>query len=421
MLRNTIIALCASLLAGHATPAATSSPVALHGQLSVKGGKVVDAVGRPTTLRGMSLFWSQTDEGGKYYNTKAVNWLVTDWNASLVRAAMAVVGYDAQWGGHPEKAYVSDSAGQMKLVRTVVDAAIANGIYVIVDWHDDDAPSHLEKAKSFFKTMSELYGDKPNVIWEIWNEPKQIPWATIKSYAETITPIIRKNSKNLIIVGTPSWSLNVDAPIGAFLPDTNTCYTVHFYTGTDNHNAPAREAVRSVLRTNHAVFATEWGTSTADGNGGPFLDNAKIWMDFLDSAGISSANWAVDNKNETSAALVSSAADTGGWPTNNLTASGAWIRNRLRSYKDTSSPASIVPHPDRTGPRLSLVGGILRLKTPGWEIVGAQDVSGRNLTFSRLNIGAYQFRFGAPLGLMIVQLLGPDGARSVVKVTVPRE
>lgn len=88
MLRNTIIALCASLLAGHATPAATSSPVALHGQLSVKGGKVVDAVGRPTTLRGMSLFWSQTDEGGKYYNTKAVNWLVTDWNASLDRKSV---------------------------------------------------------------------------------------------------------------------------------------------------------------------------------------------------------------------------------------------------------------------------------------------------------------------------------------------
>jgi endoglucanase len=56
-----LLAACAN--APRAAPLAAvappGSPVAEHGALSVQGGQVVDAHGRPVTLRGMSLVWSQ--------------------------------------------------------------------------------------------------------------------------------------------------------------------------------------------------------------------------------------------------------------------------------------------------------------------------------------------------------------------------
>lgn len=44
-----------------------------------------------------------------------------------------------------------------------------NGIYVIIDF-----PAHnkyLEEAKGIIAAMTTKYGDHPNLIYEIWNEP----------------------------------------------------------------------------------------------------------------------------------------------------------------------------------------------------------------------------------------------------------
>ena len=414
---NALRSLAFPLLAVAALWSAT--PVELHGSLSVKGNKIVDQAGRPATLRGASLFWSQTEAGEKYYNAKVVNWLADDWNATVVRAAMAVEGFDAQWGGRPDHAYLQDSADQMKLVKTVVDAAIARGIYVIVDWHDHNANLHLEKSKAFFKTMSETYGNTPNVIWEIWNEPSSSnTWSTVKSYADSVIPIIRKNSKNLVVVGTPQYSLKVAETVGNFLADPNTCYAIHFYTGDDNHNNPARADVRTVLKANRAVFASEWGASGSSGDGGPFLDNAKIWMDFLDSTGISSTNWAIDDKPETSAALNAGAPGLGSWTPQDLKSSGAWVRTRLRSYKDTVTPLSSV----RSAPapaRWSLIGRVLRLKSSGWHIATIQDLSGRSQAAYELDNGATLLP-ASTSGVLLVQIVGPEGQKSTLTVAVPR-
>src|SRR3569833_1498239 len=67
------------------------SPVALHGALSVKGNQVVDAHGKPVALHGMSLFWSQA--APQYYSAEPIDWLAKDWKVSVVRAAIAAVGF----------------------------------------------------------------------------------------------------------------------------------------------------------------------------------------------------------------------------------------------------------------------------------------------------------------------------------------
>ena len=168
------------------------TPVATHGQLSVSGNRIVDARGNATQLKGMSLFWSQWMP--QYYTSGTVNWLADDWNCSLVRAAMAV-----DQGG-----YASAPAREQAKVEAVVDAAIAKGLYVIIDFHTHHAEDYLPEAKRFFSAMARKYGNRPNVIYEIYNEPLDVSWSrTIKPYAlEVIKSIREHDPDNIIVVGT---------------------------------------------------------------------------------------------------------------------------------------------------------------------------------------------------------------------------
>jgi endoglucanase len=52
--------------------------------------------------------------------------------------------------------------------------------------------------------MSKKYGKNPHIIYEIFNEPLQVSWASIKDYHQAVVNAIRANDKkNIIILGTP--------------------------------------------------------------------------------------------------------------------------------------------------------------------------------------------------------------------------
>ena len=52
--------------------------------------------------------------------------------------------------------------------------------------------------------MATTYGTTPNVMYEIWNEPSGVTWATIKAYHETVVAAIRAvDPDNIIFLGTP--------------------------------------------------------------------------------------------------------------------------------------------------------------------------------------------------------------------------
>lgn len=312
-----MLALCAVCI-GAATPVET------HGWLSVKGNQVVDEQGKAANLRGMSFFWSQWI--GKYWNAQVVDWLVDDWKVSVVRAAMAV----------EEGGYLTTPAVQEARVRAVVDAALARGVYVIIDWHDHDAIKHEAQAIEFFERMARDYGRNPHIIYEIFNEPTTQPWWEIKGYASRVSAAIRKiDSKNLIIVGTPSWSAEVDKPAADPVPGTNIAYTLHFYAAS--HGQWLRDRAAAAMNAGIALFATEWGTCEYTGDGALSYDGTRDWLAFMDEKGISWANWAVSDKNETCAALVGGASGRGGWDAEYLTASGAFVRTEIRARNQSYS------------------------------------------------------------------------------------
>jgi len=295
------------------------NPVRTNGVIRTEKSKLVNKNGEAVQLRGMSLFWSQWI--GKYYNQEAIDWLVEDWNIEIIRASM---GVEADGG------YIENKS-EMQKIETVIDAAINNGIYVIIDWHSHHAEDYVDEAVDFFSQISMRYGDKPNIIYEIYNEPLQVSWKNVlKPYSEKVIAAIRNNDPdNLIVVGTPNWSQNVDDVIGNEIADDNVAYTFHFYASEEAHYLYLRDKVSKAIAKDIPIFITEWGVSEASGTGDFNKDWTNEWLTFIDTHGLSWCNWSIADKDETSAALIPNAPENGGWTLDHLSESGKFIREIL--------------------------------------------------------------------------------------------
>ncbi|MEP4495140.1 MAG: glycoside hydrolase family 5 protein, partial [Ekhidna sp.] len=301
------------------------TPVETHGALSVMGNQIVNKDGQAVSFAGNSLFWSNTGWGGEdFYKPAVVEWLHADWNTTIVRAAM---GVDENGG------YLSDASNSQK-VKTVVDAAIDLGIYVIIDWHSHHAEDYEEEAIAFFEEMATLYGDNEHVIYEIYNEPlNTTSWSnSIKPYAEAVIAAIRAiDNDNLIIVGTSTWSQDVDiASNNPIMGYSNIAYTLHFYAGT--HGQSLRNKAQVALNNGIALMVTEWGAVNANGDGSVDASETQLWMDFLQENNISHCNWALNDKNEGASALRPGSNTNGNWSANDLTTSGNMVRNIVYNW-----------------------------------------------------------------------------------------
>lgn len=305
-----------------------TTPVAAHGQLSVKGAQLVDENGNAYQLRGMSthgLTWFPD-----FVNENAFRTLRDDWNTNVVRLAM----YVDEWGNG--QCYMQNKDGSRKLLEKGVDICIGLGMYVIIDWHvlnPGDPSKYTNEAVSFFEDISAKYADYPNIIYEICNEPNSgAEWSScIKPYAEKVIPAIRKNDKDsVIIVGTPTWSQDIDRALNDPLDYDNVMYALHFYAAT--HTDWLRDRLESCVNSGLPVFVSEFGCCDASGGGANDFGQAEKWLTLLDKHGISYCNWSLANKAETCSAFKPSASAGGNWSESDLSEVGAWIRKWFRNH-----------------------------------------------------------------------------------------
>ena len=302
-----------------------STPYGQHGALHVENGKLTDADGNIVQLYGMSthgIAWFP-----QYINYDSFRTLRDDWNTNCIRIAM----YTAEYGGYCAG---GDKEQLKQLVRDGVSYATELGMYVIVDWHilsDCDPNQNKDEAIAFFREMSEAFADNDNVLYEICNEPNSgTSWDSIKSYAEEVIPVIREQKPDaVILVGTPTWSQEIDKAAASPLTFDNVMYTLHFYAGT--HKDDLRNRLETCAQNNLPVFVSEFGMCDASGNGANDFDSTTKWLDLLNKYQISFCCWNLANKDESSSVFKAASTALSDWTDEDFNESGRWIRDYFRS------------------------------------------------------------------------------------------
>ena len=299
-------------------------PVSQYGQL--QAGKNRDgkgqiygackgvADGAEVQVKGMSLYWSSGEAAATdYYSEAAIDNLVSSMNVQIVRFVM---GISESWDNN--RGYLSGGAERQKTyLNTVVNAAVKNDIYVIIDWHSHQAENQTSSAVEFFEWAAKTYGGYDNVIFEVYNEPigswgegaASSYWPTIKNYAESVIAAIRKHSDNLVVVGTPYYDQYPSVAITNAINDKNVAYTFHYYAASHSTGTEGANAVRA-MNGGLSVFVTEWGTGTADGAGSVNQGVNDSWQTWMNTHKLSWANWSASHIGEGSAAFVGGSSAT---------------------------------------------------------------------------------------------------------------
>ncbi len=347
----------AAFAEGITKPDGFVTPVEEYGTIQVATDEdtgyqqLCDETGKPIQLRGMSTFGLQWGDGNWVLNDAAFDALAYDWECDIIRLAMYVT----------EGGYAEDPAAGLERVEKGIRLATERGMYVLVDWHmlspgnpssdtylnaGVDLPAFADiKAENpdytgpqlFFAYLSQKYGDQGNLLFETANEPNgnggennaDETWTSkLRPYHQGVVEAIRKYDKdsvpNIVICGTDNWSQFVDAPSSDPVEDPAVAegkastdqimYTVHFYAGTHDTKPDEEgkywlgEKVKKALENGTAVFCTEWGTSEATGDGGPYINYSERWLDFFEEYKISWCSWSLALKNEISAAMQGGAA-----------------------------------------------------------------------------------------------------------------
>lgn len=356
-----------------------------NGALSVKGTQLVDEKGQAVQLRGISthgIAWFPD-----FVNQDAVTQLSEDWGANLFRIAM----YTDENGGYCTD---GDKEKLKALVTDGVEYAKQADMYVIVDWHilhDSNPLTHKAEALQFFKEMTEKLKGEKHVLYEICNEPNSgCSWEDIKTYANEVIPVIRENAPEaVILVGTPTWSQEIEKPQNDPITGyDNIMYTLHFYAAT--HKEDLRSKMVSAVEAETPVFVSEYGLCDASGNGGNDLGQAQSWIDTMDQHGISYAVWSFCNKEETSALIASSCRKTSDFTREDLSESGKWIYDMLHAKGDISDSKTFAQRRQNQTQESKTGTAETVNATDQHENAAAQTVKSGNLTVDAQVTGSWE-------------------------------
>jgi endoglucanase len=184
---------------------------------------------------------------------------------SQMQRGVNIIGYDPVWRGETarfqDRHFKLIKDGGFQTVRMVlqafrhmddqnrlsdrflttldgyVDAALAEGLTVILDEHDfnvcaEDVVACRPKLMAFWEQISTRYAGRPNtVLFELMNEPNNATNAVWNDYAAEALAIVRRtNPTRNVIIGPSHWN-SIDQLDNLRLPaeDRHIIATVHYY------------------------------------------------------------------------------------------------------------------------------------------------------------------------------------------------
>lgn len=339
-----LITIAATLALAAGLSSCKNEPAQKMESLHVEGTQLY-AGEQPIRLKGISFGWHNI--WPRFYNSEALAQLHNDWGANLFRAAIGSDDHAVADNPGIPSGYINNKDFALECLYKVIDAAIANDSYIIVDWHSHDL--YLEEARDFFTQVATKYPDCPNVIYELFNEPVSREfnasrdysqptdeslegyWNDLKEYAESLIETITSISTAhpLILMGCPQWDQDIHlVPANPIEGYDNVMYTVHFYAAT--HKDYLRERSDYALSQGIPVFLSECAGCEASGDGYLDIESWETWDKWAEERNISSVVWSISDKNETCSMFTPEASSEGPWNDEVIKEWGKIVKNWLK-------------------------------------------------------------------------------------------
>ncbi|HOI27452.1 MAG TPA: cellulase family glycosylhydrolase [Paludibacteraceae bacterium] len=351
--------------------------VTKHGKLNTKDDAVRDQNGNKVSLIGPSWFWSCS--APDWWTKETVDFLVSKYNIQLIRLPVSIAPAEDganPWNDHSKtwntNNYLHSPEYTKALVDEMVKAAIENDIYVVIDFHEHYAEQWVDLSKEFFTYFATKWGKYPNVMYEIYNEPKTSNSVVI-DYAKKIIPVIRAiDDDNVIIVGSTQYSREPNNVTDAGQGYENIAYTWHGYVEW-GHQADWNS--HSDWNNGVPVVVTEWGLNYGKADGGLI----QIYKD----KSLINAFWSMSNKGGDDAKwsiLKESCTKISDWSDSDMTENGAYLLGVAKSWVNYTPIILVQPQED-----LSIsVGSAQSFFLPQSEtkLTGMADGGTGNYTYS---------------------------------------
>jgi len=139
-------------------------------ELHVAGNQIQQKDGKAVWLQGLcidSMEWSAAGE--KIQQSIVV--ATEEWKANVIR--LPVKG-NFWFGRGPWQKKGEGGLAYRKLVDAAVDTAMAHGAYLALDLHSFGAPT--AQSLEFWKDAATRYKNRPEVLFELFNEPHSVSW-----------------------------------------------------------------------------------------------------------------------------------------------------------------------------------------------------------------------------------------------------
>jgi aryl-phospho-beta-D-glucosidase BglC (GH1 family) len=276
----------------------------------VRGNELL-ADGKPIILRGVAVGDPILARAGRPLSD--YQRIAREWHANVVRISL-----------HPSVWKHTAHGAVLDVLQREIEAALGNGMYVILDWHSigwpngyfesiradwtDDPPdlydSNFELAKNFWEAASARFGKDGRIIFELWNEPVRTKqeedgevapeWKMLKPFFGELLRIVRSHGSNVVLATGNEWAYDLRGIREDPLQGENIAYDWHIYAGTDDNDEKQWALHLDDLQRVAPVMVTEWGfqehTKEAfQGTAKTF--GAKFVRDFLEGRHLHSTAW----------------------------------------------------------------------------------------------------------------------------------
>lgn len=259
-------------------------------RLRTEGNKLIDVNGQVVTLRGLmpsdpAVLRRKGQLERLFFDRMAAS------GANVIRIPV-----------HPER-WEHDPDYLWRYLDPIVTWNGENGVYTIIDLHfigdigtdrglqmpDIENPSK-DFAIEFWRQVASYFKDTPHVIFEIFNEPADIPASDWRVNAQSLVDTIRSaGADQLIIVGGIEYSRDLSWALEEPINGENTAYAAHIYPA---HSRYSWDRWFGDVAKKYPVVVTEWGWMEADPSGEqPYLVGsqktyAEPFMEYLEQRGI---------------------------------------------------------------------------------------------------------------------------------------